>query len=126
MLQDIVEMRAKIAGYETDMADITAALEAAQVEALGVAKAAVAKLIEESGFTQAQVLGEVSAPSVKAHDPAKDGRKFPLYALKSDPTKAYSRGRLPAWLSDAMTSRGYDPESSKEREEFRTLHMVKV
>ena len=127
MLQDIVEMRAKIAGYETDMSDIKAALEAVQGEALDVAKAAVAKLIEESGFTRAQVLGEVPADSVKALETAKgDGRKFPVYALKSDPSKTYSRGRMSVWLSDAMTSAGYDPTQGGDREEFRKLHMVKV
>lgn len=120
MLQDIEAARAQLAQYEADAEAIKEAISSAQLAALYAAREAVAEVIAASGFSREEVL------SVDLPAPAKPQPVRVAYALKSDPSKVYTRGRMPAWLEEAMLFEKYKPESSKEREEFRRLHMVPV
>ena len=115
-MNEVQELRAKMEQLEADKAAIEAALEAGIAANLACTRQAVDDLIRESGFSREEVLGQ---PEV-----ASDGRTFPRFALRSDPSKVYARGRLPTWLRDAMRLSGHNPDSPDARKEFRAEHMV--
>jgi hypothetical protein len=81
-------------------------------------------LIKESGFSREEVLTQPAKAA--SAEVASDGRTFPRFALRSDPSKVYARGRLPNWLKDAMIHAGANPELAASREAFRSSHMVKL
>ena len=115
-MNEVQELRAKMEQLEADKAALEAALEAGIAANLVCTRQAVDDLIRESGFSREEVLGQ---PEV-----ASDERTFPRFALKSDPSKVYSRGRLPNWLKDAMIQAGANPELAEDRKAFRAAHMV--
>lgn len=117
-MNEVQELRAKLEQLEADRAALEAALEAGIAADLASTRQAVDDLIKESGFSRKEVLGQVSA------EVASDGRAFPRFALRSDSSKTYSRGRLPGWLKDAMIQAGADPDLAADRKAFRAEHMV--
>ena len=114
-MNEMQELRAKMEQLEADKAAIEAALEAGIAANLAW-RQAVDDLIRESGFSLEEVLGQ---PAV-----AGDVRTFTRFALRSDPSKVYARGRLPNWLKDAMIQAGANPELAEDRKAFRAAHMV--
>jgi DNA-binding protein H-NS len=127
MLDQVQEHRAAVAAYEADIAAAEANIAAAKAALLGKVRDGVDALIAESGLTRAEVLGLASCPEpekAKARKTPADGRSFPRYALASDPSRVYSRGRMPKWLTDAMAAVNLDPAKPEDREGFRTMHMT--
>ena len=120
MLQDIEAARAQLAQYEADAERIKEAISSAQMAALYAARDAVAEVIDASGFTREEVLA-VDAPAPSKPQPVRVA-----YALKSDPSKVYTRGRMPNWLADEMQARDYDTSNEAHRSDFRRNYMVPV
>jgi DNA-binding protein H-NS len=117
-MNEVQELRAKMEQLEADKAALEAALEAGIATNLACTRQAVDDMIRESGFSREEVLGQP--------DVASDGRSFQRFALRSDPSKTYARGRLPNWLKDAMNHAGANPELAEDRKRFRAEHMVEV
>ena len=126
MLEQVQEHKAALAAYEADIAAAEANIAAAKAALLGKVRAGIDALITESGLTRAEVLGLASGPAPEKARARKatDGRTFPRYALASDHTKVYARGRMPVWLTDAMKAVNLDPAKPEDREGFRTMHMT--
>lgn len=120
MFQDIEAARLKLAQYERDAEKIKEAISSAQLAALYAAREAVAEVIAASGFSRDEVL------AVDQPVPAKPQPVRVAYALKSDPSKVYTRGRLPNWLADEMQARDYDTSNEAHRSDFRRKYMVPV
>ena len=109
---------------EAQRAALEATLEAGIAANLAYIRQAVEDLIRESGFSREEVLGQ---PAEEVPEEVRsDGRTFPRFALRSDSSKAYSRGRLPNWLKAAMIQAGANPELAADRKAFRAEHMVEV
>ena len=127
MLEQVHEHKAALAAYEADIAAAEANIAAAKAALLAKVRDGVDALISESGLTRAEVLGLAAGPApavAKARKAPADGRSFPRYALASDPSRVYSRGRMPAWLTDAMVAVNLDPAKAEDRDGFRTMHMT--
>ena len=126
MLEQVQEHRAAVAAYEADIAAAEKNIAAAKAALLAKVRDGVDVLISESGLTRAEVLGLASGPAPEKARvrKASDGRSFPRYALASDPSRVYSRGRMPKWLTDSMTAAGANPDLPADREAFRASHMV--
>lgn len=123
MLEQVQEQAAALAAYEDDIIAAEANIAAARAALLEHVRAGIDALIVESGLTREEVLGFASGP-VGEKIPDHKGRKS--YALKSNKTLVYSRGRLPQWLVDAMLDLAYDPASAKERADFRNNNMIPI
>ena len=127
MLDQVQEHRAAVAAYEADIAAAEANIAVAKAALLAKVRDGIDALISESGLTGEEVFGRTSGPApekAKARKSPADGRTFPRYALASDPSRVYSRGRMPVWLVDAMKAAGANPELPADRETFRASHMV--
>lgn len=116
---EIAEARARLDAAEAD-------IRATMVRALATVRDAVESIIDQSGFSRAEVLGlsEVLAPEKAKRDSkaSPDGGKG--WALSSDQSKIYVRGRMPSWLSHEMRLVGMDPDKADERAAFRVAHML--
>jgi DNA-binding protein H-NS len=129
MISQIIEITSSIEELDAQRAQ----LEAALAEAKGAAKEHVIQtvrdMIAEAGFTAEEILHLVAPQPKTARAKAKangDGRTFPTYALKSDPTRTYVRGVLPGWLKEAMMAAGFDPAQGADRAAFKDIHMLMV
>jgi len=123
-MSDVQELRAKLEQIEADRVAIEAALEEGIKADLAWTRQAVDDLILGSGFSREEVLGQPAEEVPE--EVSSDGRTFPRFALRSDSSKAYSRGRLPNWLKAAMIQAGANPELAADRKAFRAEHMVEV
>ena len=128
-LTDIV---ANLAQVNAEKAQLEAALFAAKLAAKDTVVQGVRDLISANGFTEEEIL-PLLMPKAKG---AKRGRKpkaegaptadssYPTYLLKSDPSKTYIRGVLPAWMKEAMTAAGLDPTQGADRAKFKAEYMT--
>ena len=128
-LTDIVASLAKINAEQVALKE---ALVAAKAAAKDSVVQGVRDLIASNGFTEDEIL-PLLMPKAKG---AKRGRKpkaegaptadasYPTYILKSDPSKTYIRGVLPAWMKEAMTAAGLDPKQGADRAKFKADYMT--
>lgn len=64
----------------------------------------------------------VEAPK-RSRAPSENRAPAKVYVLASDPSKTYSRGKMPTWMHQAMAEGGYDPEVKEDRERFKADKM---
>lgn len=121
MLEEVLNNKAALTAYEEEIAAAEAKIADLKAALLDKVRAGIDDLIQGSGLTREEVIG---AQEVTAQKGVTVTRETRTYALKADPTKLYSRGRLPGWLRDAMRASGYNPESPDSRTDFRADHMV--
>ena len=121
MLDQVQDHKATVEALEEDVREAEKAIVAAKAALLAKARESVDAVIAESGLTREEVL-QVTPASVAAGD----GRQFPRYALKSDRSKVYARGRMPGWMVEAMLANGMRPSLDHERRSFRDQYMVVV
>lgn len=86
--------------------------------------------IDASGLDAAVIAAAIAPPAKeekkRARKPREERKPAAVYALVSDPSKIYSRGKMPAWLTEAMTGNGYDPDDRASRDKFRVDHMQRA
>ena len=87
---------------------------------------------ELSGFVKEirdQIIDQVISALSKGRRKASSGRQSRNYARYVDPEnpdRGYTRGPLPKWLHEMMTTSGFDPADKAQREEFKETHLQKV
>jgi DNA-binding protein H-NS len=129
MLEAVQEARAKLAALENQAKEANDGIAAALADALEITREAVGDLIAQSGFTRAEVLGIDSGPAPavakakRARNPAGAAKGL---ALRSNPGRVYTRGRMPAWMTIAMKEAGLDPARVDDRAAFRCDYMISV
>lgn len=64
----------------------------------------------------------VDAPK-KRRKSSEDREPAKLYVLSSDPSKTYSRGKMPTWMHQSMLEAGYDPANKEDRDRFKSEQM---
>lgn len=101
-------------------AERKAQAELAQIHEAAKAETAqaVRDLIEDSGLDVAEVLPLLHGPSRPA-----ELRGFKTYILRRDRSKAYTRGRWPTWLREAIADAGMDPADPTSWGRFAAEHM---
>jgi DNA-binding protein H-NS len=119
---EMAEARAKLEEAE-------AGIRAAMGRALAAVREAVDDMIRQSGFSRSEVLGISEGPGpekAKAKRARKASESGKGWALAADPSKVYTRGKMPGWLKTAMEQAGLGPDSPDDRAAFRQAHMVPV
>lgn len=105
-----------IAALQEQKAKLEAEIEAKKAQRLTELVETVRKMILDAGYRINEVT-PLLAPRKVIRKSAK------VLALKTDPSKTYSKGPMPAWMRDAIVAAGMDPKEKKSREIFKTLHM---
>lgn len=122
-MQELLE---ELAAIETVKAEIEAKLiEATQSAKVDLVKDLSTQILA-SGFEVAEIAAMLTRGTAKRAAKEKPAKAAAAaWALKSDPTKIYTRGPLPGWMKDAMGSDGF--ASTKEgRQAFKDAHMVRA
>lgn len=122
---------AELAAIDLRKAELSAALDEAKGEFRYHIIKEVANYITSNGFTVEEIASALlPKPSRgrkrQAGKSAADGGRasYPVYALRDDLSKTYTRGVLPAWLKLAMTAVGLDPSMGSDRAKFKEEHMT--
>ena len=110
MTDEIAELQAKKAKLEAE-------IEAKKAKKLAELVEGLRKTIVDAGYTVAEV-----APLLAPRKPSVR-KATVVYRLKSDPSKEYVRGPMPAWMREAIVAVGMDPREKASREMFKVLHM---
>jgi len=111
----------EIAQLQAQREKLDAEIAAAEARRLDAFVAEIKKQINASPFALTKVIARL-----RERVSTSSRRRGLVYRLKSDPSKIYQRGPVPAWMKDAIVAAGMDPKDGKSREMFKTLHMEQV
>ena len=84
----------------------------------------IRKYISDNGYTLEEIVNLLVTKGKRTRaKSASEGPKT-VYTSKLDPSKTYSRGPLPAWMKDEMTTAGYDPADQARRDAYKAERMT--
>ena len=121
----LAEIQDKLAQVEAERKELEAALKAQRAAELTDFANQIRDQVIERGYS----VDEVFAALTKGRRKASSGRQSGDYARYVDPEnpdRGYTRGPLPKWLQEMMTTSGFDPADKAQREEFKETHLQKV
>lgn len=124
--EQIAEM---IAESKVRVAELEQAMESKRASVVDALLTHIRSHASLYGLDIAKIAAELAPPVAVVDAPKKrresSGDRSPakLYVLAGDPSKTYSRGKMPTWMHQAMSAGGYDPAVKEDRERFKAEKM---
>jgi DNA-binding protein H-NS len=118
------ELKAQLEEIEQSKVSIERALVQRWQEQKSELAQQIRQLIDEHGYDHEEIMGLVIGRRRRNSSAArKSGQGYLRYVDPENPANIYTRGVLPRWLKDKMTSEGYDPSVKSDREAFKTKYL---
>jgi len=119
------EIQEQLAQMEADKKALETALKKKRAAELSGFVKEIRDQIIERGYEVDQVISALSKGRRKASS-GRQSRNYARYVDPENPDRGYTRGPLPKWLHEMMTTSGFDPADKAQREEFKETHLQKV
>jgi DNA-binding protein H-NS len=113
------ELKAQLEQIEQSKANIERALVQRWQEQKGDLAQQIRQMIDEHGYDHEEIMGLVVGRRRRGGAAKKTGQGYLRYVDPENPENVYTRGVLPRWMKDRMTSNGYDPSVKADREAFK-------
>jgi len=121
------ELKAQLQDLEAQKSALTQALQAQHEQEKEALALEIKTLVSERGFDLEDITDQLfGRKRSRAGSPRRSSASFIRYADPDNPDNTYARGRMPAWLNEKMSAKGYDPTSPEHRAEFKETHLVRL
>ncbi len=118
------ELKAQLEEIEQSKASIERVLVQRWQERKAELGQQIRHMIDEHGYDHEEIMGIVIGRRRRGSASAKKtGQGYLRYVDPENSENVYTRGVLPGWLKEKMTSQGYDPSVKTDREAFKTKYL---
>ena len=119
------ELHAKLEETAKAQASIEKLVAQRKEEAKGELAQEIRDLIAERGYAVEDIaeLLQKDRRRKKAAVRGKGAGRYACYVDPENPENIYTRGPLPKWFRAKMEEKGYDPDSTQDRNTFKQNHL---